>query len=212
MLKLQNISKEYQGIKILENINFEIKKGESVAVVGASGTGKTTLLNIASLLDLPSSGDIYYFGNKVLQKDYTLFRKKYISFVYQQHNLMPEFTMLENIKLISKLKGYDNIDLIKTLLEQVGLLEHAQKKPAELSGGQKQRASIIRAIASKPQILFADEPTGNLDPESANIASDLLINLAHTQNIAVFLITHNIDIAKKCNHVFKVENKNLIQI
>jgi lipoprotein-releasing system ATP-binding protein len=212
MLKLQNISKEYQSIKILENINFEIKKGESVAVIGASGTGKTTLLNIASLLDLPSSGDIYYFGNKVLQKDYTLFRKKYISFVYQQHNLMPEFTILENIKLIAKLKGYDNIDLIKTLLEQVGLLEHAQKKPAELSGGQKQRASIIRAIASKPQILFADEPTGNLDPESANIASDLLINLAHTQNIAVFLITHNIDIAKKCKHVFKVENKNIIQI
>jgi ABC-type lipoprotein export system ATPase subunit len=212
MLKLQNISKQYQDVTILENLNFELSSGETVSIVGASGTGKTTLLNIASLLDVPSSGEVFYFGKKVEPKNYTLHRRKHIGFVYQQHNLMPELTVFENIAIVAKLKNCFNKPLIDSILKEVGLEEHAHKKPSELSGGQKQRASIVRAIASKPDVLFADEPTGNLDPASAEVASNLLINLAKTQNIAVFLITHNLDIAKKCNKTFKVEEKKLIQI
>jgi ABC-type lipoprotein export system ATPase subunit len=212
MLKLQNISKRYQDITILENLHFELSAGETVSIVGASGTGKTTLLNIASLLDVPSSGEIFYFGKKVEPKNYTLYRRKHIGFVYQQHNLMPELTVFENIAIVAKLKNCFNKPLIDSILKEVGLEDHAHKKPSELSGGQKQRASIVRAIASKPNVLFADEPTGNLDPASAEVASNLLINLAKTQNIAVFLITHNLDIAKKCNKTFKVEEKKLIQI
>ncbi|MDA0617268.1 MAG: ABC transporter ATP-binding protein [Proteobacteria bacterium] len=212
MLKLQNISKQYQDVTILENLNFELSSGETVSIVGASGTGKTTLLNIASLLDVPSSGEVFYFGKKVEPKNYTLHRRKHIGFVYQQHNLMPELTVFENIAIVAKLKNCFNKPLIDSILKEVGLEEHAHKKPSELSGGQKQRASIVRAIASKPDVLFADEPTGNLDPASAEVASNLLINLAKTQNIVVFLITHNLDIAKKCNKTFKVEEKKLIQI
>ena len=164
------------------------------------------------MLDVPSSGEVFYFGKKVEPKNYTLHRRKHIGFVYQQHNLMPELTVFENIAIVAKLKNCFNKPLIDSILKEVGLEEHAHKKPSELSGGQKQRASIVRAIASKPDVLFADEPTGNLDPASAEVASNLLINLAKTQNIAVFLITHNLDIAKKCNKTFKVEEKKLIQI
>ncbi len=211
MIKLHNISKKYQDIIILENLDFELNSGETVSIVGASGTGKTTLLNIASLLDVPSSGEIFYFNKKLESKEYTVHRRKHIGFVYQQHNLMPELTVFENIAIVAKLKNCFDKPLINSLLEEVGLKEHAHKKPSELSGGQKQRASIVRAIASKPDVLFADEPTGNLDPISAEVTSNLLINLAKTQNIAVFLITHNLDIAKKCNKMFKVEEKKLIQ-
>ena len=123
---------------------------------------------------------------------------------------MPEFTLLENITAISIMKECYDKELTINLLEKVGLIDHKDKKPSELSGGQKQRASIVRAICAKPDVLFADEPTGNLDPESAELSSNLLINLAKEQNIAVFLITHNHDIAKKCETIYEVKNKNLV--
>ena len=190
MLELRNVSKQYGNITILNAVNLTISQGSTTAIIGASGTGKTTLLNIASLLDVPTSGEVYYFGEKISQENYTKYRKKFISFVYQQHNLMPEFT----------------------ILEKIGIIEHKDKKPFELSGGQKQRASIIRAIACKPKILFADEPTGNLDPTSAEVSSNLLISLANEQNIAVFLITHNMEIAKKCNRILQIHEHQLVEI
>ena len=212
MLELRNISKKYGNVTILDNTNLLISQGSSIAIVGASGTGKTTLLNIASLLDVPTSGEIYYFGEKISQENYTQNRKKFISFVYQQHNLMPEFTVLENISIIAKMKEVYNEELTLHLLDKIGIIEHKDKKPSELSGGQKQRASIIRAIACKPKILFADEPTGNLDPASAEVSSNLLISLAQEQNIAVFLITHNMEIAKKCNQILQIHKHQLVEV
>ncbi len=212
MLELRNISKQYGNVTILHNTNLLISQGSTTAIIGASGTGKTTLLNIASLLDVPTSGEIYYFGEKNSQENYTKYRKKFISFVYQQHNLMPEFTILENISIIAKMKEVYNEELTLHLLEKIGIIEHKDKKPSELSGGQKQRASIIRAIACKPKILFADEPTGNLDPTSAEVSSNLLISLANEQNIAVFLITHNMEIAKKCNRILQIHEHQLVEI
>lgn len=212
MLELRNISKKYGNVTILDNTNLLISQGSSIAIVGASGTGKTTLLNIASLLDVPTSGEIYYFGKKISQENYTQNRKKFISFVYQQHNLMPEFTVLENISIIAKMKEVYNEEHTLHLLEKIGIIEHKDKKPSELSGGQKQRASIVRAIACKPKILFADEPTGNLDPDSAEVSSNLLISLAVEQNIAVFLITHNMEIAKKCNQILQIHKHQLVDI
>ena len=212
MLELRNVSKQYGNITILNAVNLTISQGSTTAIIGASGTGKTTLLNIASLLDVPTSGEIYYFGEKNSQENYTKYRKKFISFVYQQHNLMPEFTILENISIIAKMKEVYNEELTLHLLEKIGIIEHKDKKPSELSGGQKQRASIIRAIACKPKILFADEPTGNLDPTSAEVSSNLLISLANEQNIAVFLITHNMEIAKKCNRILQIHEHQLVEI
>ena len=212
MLELRNISKQYGNVTILNNVNLLISQGTSTAIIGASGTGKTTLLNIASLLDVPSSGEVYYFGEKISQENYTQNRKKFISFVYQQHNLMPEFTVLENIAIIAKMKGCYDEELTLHLLEEIGIVEHRNKKPSELSGGQKQRASIVRAIACKPKILFADEPTGNLDPASAEVSSNLLVSLAKKQNIAVFLITHNGEIAKKCDATLQIHEHKLVEM
>ena len=212
MLELRNINKQYGNVTILNNTNLSLSQGSTTAIIGASGTGKTTLLNIASLLDVPTSGEIYYFGEKISQENYTQNRKKFISFVYQQHNLMPEFTILENISIIAKMKEVYNEELTLHLLDKIGIIEHKDKKPSELSGGQKQRASIIRAIACKPKILFADEPTGNLDPDSAEISSNLLISLAVEQNIAVFLITHNMEIAKKCNQILQIHKHQLVEV
>ena len=212
MLELRNISKKYGNVTILDNTNLLISQGSSIAIVGASGTGKTTLLNIASLLDVPTSGEVYYFGEKISQENYTQNRKKFISFVYQQHNLMPEFTVLENISIVAKMKEVYNEELTLHLLDKIGIFEHKDKTPSELSGGQKQRASIVRAIACKPKILFADEPTGNLDPDSAEVSSNLLISLAVEQNIAVFLITHNMEIAKKCNQILQIHKHQLVDI
>lgn len=212
MLELRNISKQYGNVTILNNANLSLLQGSTTAIIGASGTGKTTLLNIASLLDVPTSGEVYYFGEKISQQHYTQNRKKFISFVYQQHNLMPEFTVLENISIVAKMKGVYNKELTLHILEKIGIIEHKDKKPSELSGGQKQRASIVRAIACKPKILFADEPTGNLDPASAEISSNLLISLAREQNIAVFLITHNMEIAKKCNRILQIHEHQLVEM
>ena len=212
MLELRNISKQYGDVTILHGTNLTLLQGSSTAIVGASGTGKTTLLNIASLLDIPTSGEIYYFGERVLQAEYTQKRKNFISFVYQQHNLMPEFTVLENISIVAKMKVNYNEEHTLHLLEKIGIIEHKDKKPSELSGGQKQRASIVRAIACKPKILFADEPTGNLDPFSADIASNLLVSLAREENIAVFLITHNVDIAKKCDTTLQIHQNQLVEM
>ena len=212
MLELRNINKQYGNVTILNNTNLSLSQGSTTAIIGASGTGKTTLLNIASLLDVPTSGEVYYFGEKISQENYTQNRKKFISFVYQQHNLMPEFTVLENISIIAKMKGNYNEELTLHLLEKIGIIEHKDKKPSELSGGQKQRASIVRAIACKPKILFADEPTGNLDPASAEVSSNLLISLAVEQNIAVFLITHNMEIAKKCNQILQIHKHQLVEV
>jgi ABC-type lipoprotein export system ATPase subunit len=137
MLELRNISKKYGNVTILDNTNLLISQGSSIAIVGASGTGKTTLLNIASLLDVPTSGEIYYFSEKISQENYTQNRKKFISFVYQQHNLMPEFTVLENISIIAKMKEVYNEELTLHLLDKIGIIEHKDKKPSELSGGEQ---------------------------------------------------------------------------
>jgi ABC-type lipoprotein export system ATPase subunit len=211
ILELCNVSKIYSNVDVLKNVNFAISSGEAIAIIGPSGSGKTTLLNIASLLDTPSIGEISYFEQKINERDYTNHRKAFIGFVYQQHNLMPEFTILENIEIIAKFKNSYNAELISHLLNQVEIYEHRNKKPAELSGGQKQRASIVRAIASKPHILFTDEPTGNLDPKSAEIASNLLVNLTKEQNIALFLITHNLQIAQKCNTIYEIADNSLVK-
>ncbi len=125
---------------------------------------------------------------------------------------MPEFTVLENISIVAKMKGNYNEEHTLHLLENIGIIEHKDKKPSELSGGQKQRASIVRAIACKPKILFADEPTGNLDPFSADIASNLLVSLAREESIAVFLITHNVDIAKKCDTTLQIHQTQLVEM
>ena len=210
ILELKNVTKIFGDLTVLNGISFEMESGQSIAIVGPSGTGKTTLLNVASLLDTPSGGEICYFGQKLDVSEYLNIRRKFIGYVYQQHNLMGEFSVLENIEVIAKLKNAYDLPYIMNLIKEIGIEDIIHKKPSEISGGQKQRTSIVRAIASKPKILFADEPTGNLDPVSANIAADLLISLAKNHGIGIFLITHNLDIAKKCDYIYNLDNSGLV--
>jgi ABC-type lipoprotein export system ATPase subunit len=210
-LELKNITKTFGDLTVLNNLSFKIEAGKSVAVIGPSGTGKTTLLNIASLLDTPTSGEIFYFGKKVDLSEYLQIRRNFVSYVYQQHNLMPEFSVLENIEIIANMKNSYDLPSIMKIIKEIGIEDIIHKKPSQLSGGQKQRASIVRAIAARPKILFADEPTGNLDPLSANISANLLTSLAKNSGIAVFLITHNPEIAKKCDYIYRLELGNLVR-
>ena len=222
ILACRNLSKSYRDgektVNVLTSLNFSLLAGESVAIVGRSGSGKSTLLNLLGGLDVPSSGSVSVSGREMAlmtENERCDWRNQQLGFVFQFHHLLPEFTAVEAVAMPARIAGLDRdkaIEKAASLLAQVGLEERLHHRPNALSGGERQRVAIARALVNRPSCVLMDEPTGNLDPESANIASDLLINLAHTQNIAVFLITHNIDIAKKCKHVFKVENKNLIQI
>lgn len=212
MINIREVSKHFGSVSILENVNLEILQGQSCAVVGASGSGKTTLLNIASLLDKPSSGQVFYFEKPIAKAEFLQFRKKNIAFVYQQHNLLPEFSVLENIEIVAKLRGTFQKGEAESLLKKVGLASYVNAKIYTLSGGQKQRVAIVRAICAKPKIIFADEPTGNLDVDSATECLDLLFNIMCESGISLFLITHNLDIAKKCDLKKELKNKTLIDL
>lgn len=211
MLELNNIKKSYKQGKtplvVLDDVSINIKKGEVVALVGASGCGKSTLLHIAGLLDNEDAGDVVVDGKataKMSDREKTQIRRNTIGYVYQFHHLLPEFSALENIVLPQLLNGVSGKDAEARgyeLLELLGLTNRAKHRPAELSGGEQQRVAMLRALANKPKILLADEPTGNLDPKTSDIVFDLLVNLVKKEGLTALVATHNIDLAKKMDRV-----------
>ena len=201
MIILTDLSKTFvkdgNEIKVLQNLNLEIKRGESLAVVGVSGAGKSTLIHILGTLDHPTSGTLAIAGNNVLEwseKKIAAFRNKTIGFIFQFNNLLPEFTALENTMmpaLIGGLAKKQAVDRASQLLQEVGLEHRLKHKPGELSGGEQQRVAIARALVMEPEILLADEPTGNLDTETGKKIEDILVNLNTIKKITLVVVTHN---------------------
>ena len=214
-LTLTNITRTYtQGgydLHVLSKLNLDIKKGEVVALVGPSGSGKSTLLQIAGLLDTPTSGEVYIAGEHVSgesDKLRTQARRKSVGFIYQFHHLLPEFSALENVVLPQLIAGVSqkNAEVKATeLLTELGLAARLTHRPAKLSGGEQQRVAIARALANEPAIILADEPTGNLDPHTAEDVFSLFIRLARSRGQAALVATHNLELAKRMDRVVQLE-------
>ena len=211
LLSAKGISKSFQGRKVLDDIDIEIKKSEIIAISGASGAGKTTLLNILSTLDKPDENtnssliidgeNIFNLSNANLSK----LRNTKIGFVFQFHELIPELNVMENICLPGWIKNDSKVgDNANRLISYFGLDKLKNKKPNTLSGGEKQRAAIARAMINNPKIIFADEPTGNLDSTNSKILFDIFFKLRDDYDCSIVIVTHNPENAKKCDRKLQI--------
>ncbi|MBI4787122.1 MAG: ABC transporter ATP-binding protein [Chloroflexi bacterium] len=219
-IRLVGVSKSFQEGErprvVLDDLTAAIAPGEFVALVGRSGSGKTTVLNLIAGLDLPTSGEIWV-GDACLSalsdRDRTLFRRSHIGFVFQFFNLIPTLTVRENVLLTAELSGWREQEAhaqAERLLDTVGLLDRAGVFPDKLSGGEQQRIAIARALCSDPQLILADEPTGNLDADTGAQVLDLLIALARERRKTLILVTHSPDIAALADRVLKLEHGKLV--
>lgn len=219
ILSLRNVSKIYgegnNKITIFENLNLDIKQGEMVALVAPSGAGKSTLLHIAGLLDDATSGDVIVKNNstqKLSDRGKTKLRNETIGFVYQFHHLLPELTALENVAFPLRIAGKRKKDALQNageLLLPLGLEERLDHYPSQMSGGEQQRCAIARALANSPDLLLADEPTGNLDPETAEIVFQQLQTMVQQRNHAALIATHNIELAKRMDRCLTLVDHRL---
>jgi lipoprotein-releasing system ATP-binding protein len=204
MILAKNLHKYYESLHVLKGVDLHIKKGEIVSIVGASGAGKTTLLQILGTLDLPSKQNdtvLEINGSSVLNlKDTALskFRNQHLGFIFQFHQLLPEFTALENVCIPGFIANRNKKEVeteAKRLLTYLGLAERVDHKPSELSGGEQQRVAVARALINKPAVIFADEPSGNLDTQSAEMLHQLFFKLREEFNQTFVIVTHNEDLA-----------------
>lgn len=200
-------------LDILKGINLHIKDGESVAIVGASGSGKSTLLGLMAGLDQHSQGSIRLYGEALESLDEegrAVLRGRYVGFIFQSFHLLPSLTALENVMLPNELKGNRNADdRARELLQKVGLSHRMDHYPRQLSGGEQQRVAIARAFASAPKILFADEPTGNLDGKNGILVEDLLFDLNKQQGTTLVVVTHNPELAGRCDRQIEIHDGEL---
>lgn len=211
VLELHDIKRSFvqadNRLDVLRGCSLEVKEGELVALIGPSGSGKSTFLHIAGLLEKPDSGTIKISGNSVAELDdagRTALRRKSIGFVYQFHHLLPEFSARENIMIPQMIEGVgikDAGDRADDLLKIIGLKARADHRPARLSGGEQQRVAIARALANRPKLLIADEPTGNLDPATAENVFSVLQELVKTQGLGLLMATHNHELAARMGRV-----------
>lgn len=203
------VSLETDTLTILQGVSLEINRGESVAIVGRSGSGKTTLLGLLAGLDTPSEGTVELDGSVISQlseDERAKLRSRRVGFVFQSFQLLPALTALENVMLPLELGGFDSPEAkARELLERVGLGERLSHTPRQLSGGEQQRVAIARAFASEPAILFADEPTGNLDNRTGADVSDLLMTLNREQGTTLVMVTHDERLAARCARQFNIE-------
>jgi lipoprotein-releasing system ATP-binding protein len=216
ILRVERLKKVFRSgesdLVLFENLSFQVAKGEMLAIVGESGTGKSTLLHILGALDRPSAGDVYCADLQIqsLSEDGAAeFRNREIGFVWQFHYLLPEFTALENVAMPLLLRGHpwrDTQDRAREWLEKVELGKRANHRSGELSGGEQQRVALARALIVQPKILLADEPTGDLDNRTANSVFQLIAKLHHDQQLTSLIATHNFDFARRCNRVLRLQN------
>ncbi len=217
MLSAQNISKDYNDgtrhdLHVLKNITFSLGRAETATIIGSSGSGKTTLLNIFGGLDEPTDGNVLLDNvdiHQVSEKKRCTMRNQHFGFIYQFHHLLPEFTALENVAMPLIIKG-ESAESAKHQAEQVlidvGLKNRLHHKPSELSGGERQRAAIARALIHKPDYIFADEPTGNLDRKNAEHAIDLIINLNKEYKTSLVIVTHDLKVAERMDRIYTLED------
>ena len=201
MLIAKGIHKSYGSLEVLKGVDLEISKGEIVSIVGASGAGKSTLLHLIGTLDRPDRGELFLYDQNLLQLQgdaLAEFRNSRIGFIFQFHNLLPEFTALENICIPGFIQGREEKELkhrAEELGEILGIRHRLEHKPSELSGGEQQRVAVARALINSPDLVFADEPSGNLDTSNARALHDLFFKLRDTFQLSFVLVTHNEELA-----------------
>jgi len=212
MLKAENITKSYGSLQVLKGIDMEVKGGEILSIVGASGAGKSTLLHILGSLDKPDTGIVTFFDQNISSmkgNNLSSFRNKHIGFIFQFHNLLPEFTALENVCIpgfLSKRNEKEVIEKAKSLMEKLGISHRMQNKPSQLSGGEAQRTAVARALINSPSIIFADEPSGNLDSKNAEELHHLFFQLRDEMQQTFVIVTHNESLAEMADR--KIEMKD----
>ena len=220
ILQVNNVTKIYKGINkdltVLDNINFSIEKAEVCAIVGPSGSGKTTLLGLCAGLDVPTEGEIILAGlniTSMTENEKAEVRNKKVGFIFQNFQLLPTLTALENVmiplELQGKAKGASKVAL--ELLDQVGLADRHHHYPTQLSGGEQQRVSLARAFSNSPEILFADEPTGNLDGETGAMVENMLFELNKEKGTTLIIVTHDMELAQKTNRIIRLKSGRIIE-
>ena len=216
MIEAKGIVKNYGNLRVLKGVDILIKKGEVVAITGKSGAGKSTLLHILGTLDQSDEGTILFEDNDISKynnKELAKFRNSEIGFIFQFHYLLPEFTALENVCIpgfIAKRPENDVIEEAKKLLDYLGLTDRMQHKPGALSGGEQQRVSVARSLINKPSVIFADEPSGNLDIQSSQELHSLIFKLRNDFNQTFVLITHNTDLAKMSDRCLEMRDGQIL--
>jgi lipoprotein-releasing system ATP-binding protein len=207
-----------QDLCIFDQLSFELREGESVGILGSSGAGKTTLLNILSGLDRPSAGQVVLCGVDLTSgsdRQITRLRNRYLGFVYQFHHLLPEFTATENVAMplyIAGVRRAESERRAQALLERVGLAARASHKPSELSGGERQRVAIARALVNDPKCVMMDEPTGNLDENTASGIQDILLQLQRSLGTSIVIVTHDTELAGRMDRVMRMESGGIRQV
>ena len=202
-------------IYAVNRVNLKVEDGEFIAIIGASGSGKSTLLQIMAGLDRPSSGSVKIRGNDLCamgSDELARFRGRFVGFVFQKHNLIPQFTALENILIPTTMCDIEDFryeEHIKKLISHLGLSDRLHHLPSEMSGGQQQRVAIARAMINRPQILFADEPTGNLDHENAKEVLDLMLETAASIGQTIVMVTHDLSIAERADKIYRMSDGQL---
>ncbi len=218
VLAAENLSKSYPSgdrqLVVLDQVSFEAEQGSRLAIMGPSGSGKTTLLGLCAGLDVPSLGTVSLMGfklNAMNEDDRAYLRNQYTGFVFQNFQLLSTLTALENVMVPLELRGEKNVSAkAKALLDRVGLAERLHHYPSQLSGGEQQRVAIARAFITEPKILFADEPTGNLDEENASQVVDLLFGINGESKTTLILITHNPELARKADRILEMKGGKVV--
>ncbi len=221
-LRIEGLKKVFRSgaseLVLFENLSFEVGQGEMLAIVGESGTGKSTLLHILGTLDRPSSGDVYCAHlrlSSMSEDDAADFRNREIGFVWQFHYLLPEFTALENVAMPLLMRGTPKTEAEKAAFEwlgEVGLTQRAHHRAGELSGGEQQRAALARALITKPKLLLADEPTGDLDGRTADAVFELIARLHRDHQLSSLIATHNVGFARRCHRVLRLESGKMEEV
>ena len=217
ILKVDKLSKSFDSQLILDSVSFEIEKGDTAAILGPSGSGKTTFLNIAGMLDNADSGLVYFSNqdvSRLTEKERSEFRNKHVGFIFQMHYLLPQCTVLENVLIPTLTYNSKNEKLLalqraEYMLEKMGMIQHKHKLPGQLSGGECQRTAFVRALINQPELILADEPTGSLDEESADILANELIHLNKEFNTTLIVVTHSLQLAGKMNKTWHIHNHQL---